>query len=96
MSQYHRHLDHDWQSARRETNYALFGNSRGDMKPSQLYNWGPPPTREDRMAERWRLRHIYQVVNQRRNLRSFDQRKMDLAWLRFKEFEQLAWNERGE
>ena len=95
MSLYHRHLDHDWQAARRETNYALFGNARGDMKPSREHNWsGPVPTKDDNRAERWRVKYICESVARERGVKSFNQRKMDLAWLRYKELQPLAWNER--
>ena len=40
---YHRQLDHEWQTARKETNYALFGNERGDVVASRNLNWGIPP-----------------------------------------------------
>lgn len=96
MSQHHRHLDHYYQAARRETNYALFGNSRGEMMQAPPTIWGPAPTKEERRAERWRIRFICHDVSRRRGLRYFDQRKMDEAWLRYKELEPLAWNEKGD
>jgi len=96
MTIYHRHLDHAWQTTSRQINYSLFGNERGLDVPSKSPNWGGAPTKEENRAERWRIRFICHDVSRRRGLRYFDQRKMDEAWLRYKELEPLAWNEKGE
>lgn len=81
---YHRHLDHDWQSFRRETNYALFGNSRGASTYTQRPNWGGASIDWKRM-NRWWVKYVLQKTVVR--LGTHNQRKMDEAWLRYKEFE---------
>ena len=80
MSQYHRHLDHDWQAARRETNYALFGNSRGRTVAKDT-NWCiPRMTDAERRAEWWRIKHCIATVKR-------EYRAASLTWLRYKELE---------
>ena len=84
MSQYHRHLDHDYQAARRETNYALFGNTRGADTYTPRPNWGGASIAWKRM-DRWWVKYALQAPVVR--LGRHNQRKMDEAWLRYKEFE---------
>ena len=86
MTIYHRHLDHDWQTARRETNYALFGNSRGDATYCPRPNWGGE-TDGWKRTNRWWVKYVLQSTLVR--LGKHNQRKLDESWLRYAEIE--AW-----
>ncbi len=87
MTIYHRHLDHDWQAARRETNYALFGNARGDTVATNS-NWcSPIATKEQRRAEWWRIKYCMAVTGFSSMKHKAGARAASVAWLRYKELE---------
>ena len=89
MTIYHRHLDHEWQCARRKTNYALFGNVRGEVVVSHNLNWGntPPWTIETLRTERWRMKSACAELATKHGWCGANERKAGLYWLRYKEFE---------
>jgi hypothetical protein len=81
MTIYHRHLDHDWQAARRETNFALFGNSRGEMVASDN-NWGNRLEQNAAYYALWRRNLRRLKLNQCADATG---REYALAWLRYTE-----------
>lgn len=88
MTIYHRNLGHNWNVARRETNYALFGNERGDVASRPIQSWnGHTMTDTERRASWWWAMHCVETVRVRRNLCGADKRKESLTWLRYKELE---------
>ncbi|MDY0227251.1 MAG: hypothetical protein RBR38_10520 [Desulfomicrobium apsheronum] len=89
MTIYHRHLDHAWQETRRQINYSLFGNVRGDVATSRNLNWfGPNPwTIETLREERWRMKQACADLATTHGWSGANERKAGLYWLRYKEFE---------
>ena len=86
MSQLRRHLDHDFRVWSAQLNYSLFGNERGAdvSRPRQICNSEPYDYRQSR-------RHSNAFVKYNAacrpmwNRREFDQRQIDLYWLRMQE-----------
>lgn len=93
MSQYHRHLDHDWQAARRETNYALFGNSAGRTVDSRGRSVGYEKYPKDAIYyAHCRANSRLIAVNRIAMRDEYDaglspekKRAYDLAWLKLRE-----------
>jgi hypothetical protein len=85
MSQYRRHMDHEWRTAMRETNYSLFGNTRGDTVAGNVRYHSTSPTREEWRQERRRIKHAVEAVRVRCKCTGWSERAEALAWLRWTE-----------
>ena len=94
MSIYHRRLDHEWNTARRETNYALFGNAGGRDAPAKLHTGGYEAlTKDEAYFALWRKnvrygklsRHYNKCQGDYASLSGDAKREYDLAWLRYRE-----------
>lgn len=83
MSQLRSNLGHYWNVARSETNYSLFGNSKGrTVAKDWIYEMAWRERMEWRRMDRWWVRFCV------KDWRGKNKRQADEAWLRFKEFEQ--------
>lgn len=86
MSQFHRHLDHDFRVWSAQLNYSLFGNERGVDTPSRRVSWSREP-----YDYRQSRRHAHAFAKYNAAMRpkwygrEYDQRTIDMWWLRMLE-----------